>query len=89
MTRKDPLKCSRVKRFQISRPILAAGLAALCLVPCGCGTAKVSRQQTIGAAPAGRPQVIYVADFELDASNVKSESGSEQNETRALRYRPT
>jgi hypothetical protein len=50
-------------------------LLTLCAALCGCGTAKVSRQHAIGAAPTAKPTMIYVSDFDLDASNIKSERG--------------
>ncbi len=46
-----------------------------CAALCGCGTAKVSGRHEIGAAPAPKPTMIYVADFDLDASKIKSEPG--------------
>src|SRR5262249_11499264 len=45
----------------------------LCAVLCGCGTAKVSSRREIAAAPTTKPTTIYVSDFDLDASNIKSE----------------
>jgi hypothetical protein len=41
----------------------------------GCGTAKVTSRNEITAASTVRPTTIYVADFDLDAANVKSERG--------------
>lgn len=55
--------------------LLALGLAAVCTVPCGCGTAKVSSRHEIAAAPTAKPAVVYVADFDLDAADIKSEKG--------------
>jgi hypothetical protein len=49
--------------------------AGLCAMLCGCGTAKVSSSRSIGVAPAAKPATIYVADFDLDAANIKSKSG--------------
>jgi hypothetical protein len=40
-----------------------------------CGTAKVSGQREISATPTNKPTVVYVADFELDATDIKSEKG--------------
>jgi hypothetical protein len=53
---------------------LALAAIALCLGLVGCGSAKVSGQREVGAAPAARPTVIYVADFELDTQTVKRET---------------
>lgn len=49
--------------------------AGFCAALCGCGTATVSSQHGIGTAPKGKPTMIYVSDFDLDASTIKSESG--------------
>ena len=48
---------------------------SLCVLLAGCGTAKVARQQASGATPATAPTTIYVANFELDAADIKSEPG--------------
>lgn len=53
----------------------AIAVLAIGSMLCGCGTAKVSNRREIAAAPRVRPTVIYVADFNLDAANVKSEKG--------------
>jgi Domain of unknown function (DUF4410) len=50
-------------------------LLTLCAALCGCGTAKISGRHEIGAAPAAKPMIIYVSDFDLDAANIKSEPG--------------
>lgn len=55
--------------------MLAAMLAALSIGFCGCGTAKISGRHEISVAPAGKPAVIYVADFDLEAADIKSEPG--------------
>jgi hypothetical protein len=41
----------------------------------GCGSAQVSGERQLGAAPTGPPGVVYVTDFELDASNIQREPG--------------
>jgi hypothetical protein len=51
--------------------VLATVIGALA----GCGSARVSGERQVGAAPAGPPAVVYVTDFELDASNVHSQRG--------------
>lgn len=48
-------------------------LAALLL--CGCGTARVSTRREVSAVPSVKPRTIYVADFELDPSSIKSKKG--------------
>jgi hypothetical protein len=50
---------------------LAGGLIALT----GCGTANVTVSQSYTAAPAARPAMIYVDDFELDVTNIHQEAG--------------
>jgi hypothetical protein len=55
--------------------ITSISLLTLCAALCGCGTAKVSRQQAIGAAPAGKPAMIYVSDFDLKPANIKAQRG--------------
>ncbi len=41
----------------------------------GCGTATISERHEIGAAPPAKPVMVYISDFDLDASKIKSESG--------------
>jgi Domain of unknown function (DUF4410) len=41
----------------------------------GCGSAKISAERQLGAVPTETPKIVYVADFELEASNVRSERG--------------
>jgi hypothetical protein len=45
----------------------------LCAVLCGCATAQVTGRNEIGTAR--KPVVIYVADFDLDAANIKARGG--------------
>ncbi len=40
-----------------------------------CGSAKVSGQREISATPTNKPTVIYIADFDLDAADIKAEKG--------------
>jgi hypothetical protein len=54
---------------------LLLAIATLFAALSGCGTAKVSQQKAIGAAPITKPATVYVADFDLDAVNVKSNPG--------------
>jgi len=59
-----------------SKP-LALVMSALTIgtVLCGCGTAKVGGWRETGAIPVTKPQIIYVADFDLEAAKIKSEPG--------------
>jgi hypothetical protein len=58
------------------KSLLALGMAIIAsAILSGCGTAKVSGRREISAAPATRPAMIYVADFDLDAASIKSEPG--------------
>lgn len=41
----------------------------------GCGSAKVKTDRELANAPAPRPTVVYVTDFELDVANVHAERG--------------
>src|SRR5436305_276877 len=75
MIRKTTPNKGKTEPFQIKDQIFAIISAGLCAALCGCGTAKVSGQHEIGAAPTGKPTMIYVSDFDLDASNIKSEPG--------------
>ena len=47
----------------------------LCALLCGCGTAKVTNRQSVGAAPTSKPGIVYVADLDLDAADIKCEAG--------------
>ena len=53
-------------------PVLLAGLSAAL---CGCGTAKVANRREIGPGPLTKPAVIYVADFDLDVSDIRADRG--------------
>lgn len=61
--------------FRINVHVSAIVSACLLLALSACGTAKVSSQREIGALPTEKPAMIYVSDFELDASKIKSEPG--------------
>jgi Domain of unknown function (DUF4410) len=41
----------------------------------GCGSAKISAERQLGAGPTATPRIVYVADFELDGSNVHAQRG--------------
>jgi hypothetical protein len=64
------------RRFQLRTAWrrLGIGVAGMLLL-LGCSTAKVTSSGAVGAAPALRPAVVYVADFDLDAAEIKSEPG--------------
>jgi uncharacterized protein DUF4410 len=55
--------------------IITITLLTLSAALCGCGTAKVSSRREIAAAPIAKPTTVYVSDFDLDATNIKSEPG--------------
>lgn len=55
--------------------ILALFAISLGVTSGNCGTAKISSQREISATPTNKPTVVYVADFELDAADIKSEKG--------------
>src|SRR5437773_9795334 len=75
MIRKSIPSEGNTDAFQIKIQLCIILLAALCMALCGCGTARVSTRHEIGAAPKSKPAMIYVSDFDLDASNIKSERG--------------
>jgi len=55
---------------------LAAGFAiaaGLSLLLSACGGAKVTHQSDIGPVPMARPTTIYVANFDLDVGDIKSQ----------------
>ncbi len=52
---------------------LAGLAAALCLLLTACNTAKVTNQADIGPVPTMRPATVYVADFDLDVGEIKSQ----------------
>src|SRR5262249_30713338 len=58
------------RMIQCLRPGVAA---TLCLLLLGCASAKVTREADIGPVPVSRPAVIYVANFDLDVGEIKSE----------------
>ena len=60
----------------IRKVVLATALGLTMIALCGCGTAKVAGRRETSAAPATKPAVIYVADFDLDAASIKSEPGA-------------
>jgi len=75
MIRKTILNQPMIQPMKIKPSMSFIMLAGVCATLCGCGTAKISSRREIAAAPVGKPTTIYVADFDLDAANVKSEAG--------------
>jgi len=61
--------------FQIKIQICTLLAIAICAGLCGCGTARVAARHEIAEAPGKRPAIIYVSDFDLEASNIKSSRG--------------
>lgn len=55
------------------RAVLTAFVCSVLL--CGCRTAKLAHHESFGVAPKIAPQVVYVADFDLDAADIRSEKG--------------
>ncbi|MGO8918996.1 MAG: DUF4410 domain-containing protein [Stellaceae bacterium] len=60
--------------YPVRRRIPLGFFCALLLLT-GCSTAKVTSSGAVGTAPALRPAVVYVADFDLDAAEITSEPG--------------
>lgn len=58
-----------------SKLLLALALVVLSITSGNCGSAKISSQREISAAPTNKPVVIYVADFDLDAAEINAEKG--------------
>jgi Domain of unknown function (DUF4410) len=65
----------RIEFLRMKDHLFSLILAGFCVALCGCGTATVSSRHEIGATPTGKPTMVYVSDFDLDASKIKSESG--------------
>lgn len=61
--------------FHFKDHLLAIVSVVFCVALCGCGSATVSSRHEIGVATTGKPTMVYVSDFDLDSSKVKSESG--------------
>ena len=59
--------------FQIKNQIITVIAIVLSTVLCSCGTARVSGQREMGAAPTRMPTTIYVSDFDLEPANIKSQ----------------
>jgi hypothetical protein len=69
--RSKPTRMKTIAK-QISLTLVAI---SFCTTTGGCGTAKVSGQREISVAPTTKPTIVYVADFDLDAADIKSEKG--------------
>jgi hypothetical protein len=65
----------RVQIFRSRKVCRAIAFLSVGSMLCGCGTAKVSSRREISTTPSTKPTTIYVCDFDLDATNVKSEKG--------------
>ena len=61
-------------RFKTGPLVAIVAILGACLMA-GCGTAKVTGARDFTAAPAGKPTVVYVADFDLLAQDIKHEPG--------------
>jgi hypothetical protein len=68
------LRPTRMKISTIQLTLVTL-LVALSTASGNCGSAKVAGQREISTTPTNRPTVIYVADFELDAADIKSKKG--------------
>jgi len=62
-------------RGNLSAISIVALAAILCLAASGCATAHVSSRRELTDAPKASPAIVYIADFELDAADIKSEKG--------------
>jgi hypothetical protein len=69
--RSKPTRMKTIAK-QISLTLVAI---SFCTTTGGCGTAKVSGQHEISVAPTTKPAIVYVADFDLAAADIKSEKG--------------
>ncbi len=58
-----------------ARPLLLGFTIIAAALLIGCGSATVSGQRDVGAAPSSRPAVVYVTDFQLDTQNIRSDAG--------------
>jgi hypothetical protein len=65
-----PVEGSAGLRFKTGS-LLAAFAALGAALMTGCSSASVTGTHNLSAAPAGRPAMVYVANFELPAENVK------------------
>lgn len=68
-------KVSAIRKTMCRRAITALTAAILAVIAAGCSTAKIVRHDSVGDRTASRPRTVYVADFDLDAAEVKSEKG--------------
>ena len=63
------------KQINSSRGLICFAATALCAVLCGCGTARVASRHEVSTAPMAKPSVVYVADFKLKESHLKTDHG--------------
>jgi hypothetical protein len=70
------VRVSRNSRGQhaLTIPTVGALIAVVCLLS-GCKSAEVTGEHSFTAAPASKPVVIYVTDFELGAQNIQHQEG--------------
>jgi hypothetical protein len=59
----------------VSAAIGRAGAVLLAALVSGCASAHVSGTHQLGAPSATKPTMVYVADFDLDARDVRTERG--------------
>ncbi len=59
-----------MKQFTLALAALSLGI-----VTGYCGSAKITGESEISATPTNKPTVVYIADFDLDAADIKAEKG--------------
>ncbi len=64
-----------MKKLNLLILIQALGASALMTVLTACGTAKITGRQFVSPAPAARPKIVHVVDFDLDAAGIHSTKG--------------
>ena len=68
-------------RVQIKTLFVGLTILPICLLA-GCKTAKVTGEHSFAATPSAKPTVIYVADFDLGAQDIKHQDGMLTGESR-------
>lgn len=58
------------KQFTLALVALSLGITSG-----NCGSTKISSQREISTTPTNKPAVVYVANFDLDAADIKAEKG--------------
>ena len=64
-----------MKKTKAAMKLAQAGVLVLAGCLAGCNTATVTSQRDLAPAPAAKPEVIYVTDFELGAQNIQHQDG--------------